>query len=173
MKLNKSLIHLLMPLISLASTLFVPANSHAVAGLLSGSCGMIVNISTWGVPINYGGKGESSSNLLMLINFDSGKISGYSTNVTFGAKSTDSPTYSTYEGGVDFDVNYAYKSDGTINNGFYRLTPRDLNKMPELAVLPVNGGNTFLVIAADNPGATAMTRTPRGGSGGSGVCQKL
>jgi hypothetical protein len=38
----------------------------------------------------------------MLINFDTGQITGYATNVTFGADATALPTYKTDSGGISF-----------------------------------------------------------------------
>jgi len=145
-------------IVLIAGLLTTIKTSKAGTSALTGSCGMIVNVSHWGVPITYGRKDDSSNNLLMLINFDTGKITGYATNVTFGANNSTAPTYSVGSGGVDFN-----QSADTVT-GFYELTPTDLNLLPKFKVLPVNGSNTFLIIAGGqgNPGA-----------GGSGVCQKV
>ena len=145
----KKIFPFLIFILAISGALVTYKSSKAAVSLISGSCGMLVNVSHWGIPIKYGSKDNSSNNLLLLFNFDTGKITGYSTQVTFGTTSSDTPTYST---------------------GFIKLTPRDLNKLPEIIFLPVNGGNTFLVIAADNPGTV---RTPRLGSGANGVCQKI
>ena len=160
----KKIFPFLIFILAISGALVTYKSSKAAASLISGSCGMLFNVSHWGIPIKYGSKDNSSNNLLLLFNFDTGKITGYSTQVTFGTTLSDTPTYSTgFSDGDTFDIS-------GLADGFIKLTPRDLNKLPEIIFLPVNGGNTFLVIAADNPGTV---RTPRPGSGANGVCQKI
>lgn len=119
-----------------------------------------MNVSKWGSPVRYGQVDNSSNNFLLLINFDTGTITGYATHVTFGANATEDPTYAT----LMAPGNFTFTQTPDIANGFFKLTPSNLDQMPEWKVLPVNGGNTFLFIWSGNN---------RTGAGGTGVCQKI
>ena len=136
--------------------------SKAVTGNLTGSCGMLLNVSHWGVSMKSNAADNSTNNFLFLINFDSGQITGYASNVTFGTITNGIPTstgtYTTSAGGIGFS-----QAKDSVS-GFYELTPSDLDRMPVLKVLPVNGGNSFLITAGG---------TNRSGAGGAGVCQKV
>ena len=138
----------------------VPVSSYIAPNKLTGSCGLMMNVSKWGSPVRYGQADPSSNNFLLLINFDSGTISGYATNVTFGSNATESPTYVT---GMA-PGNFTFTQTPDVAAGFYKITPSNLDQMPEWKVLPVNGGNTFLFIWSGNN---------RAGAGGTGVCQKI
>ena len=131
--------------------------SFAQSTKITGSCGMLVNVSKWAQPIVFGQTDSGSNNLLLLVNFDTGVMTGYATNLTFGANSSLQPTYSVGIG----NINFTQSAD--VLNGFYQLTPTDATKMPIFKVLPVNNGNTFLVIAGG---------TDRQGSGATAICQK-
>jgi len=136
--------------------------SKAVTGNLTGSCGMLLNMSHWGVSFTDNANGSTTNNFLFLINFDSGQITGYGSQVAFGTITSGVPTttgtYTTGSGGISF-----LQANDSVT-GFYELTPSNLNQMPILKVLPVNGGNTFLITTAG---------TNRSGAGGTGVCQKV
>jgi len=150
---------LLFALLIFAGSLITVKTSKAVNGNLTGSCGMIVNMSHWGVPVNWGNEDTSTNTFLMLVNFDTGQITGYGSKVTFGSADALAPTtYTTGSGGI------AFTQSPDAVTGFVELTPANLNQMPKLKVLPVNGGNTFLITTA---GAA------RDGAGGSGMCQKV
>jgi hypothetical protein len=131
--------------------------SFAQSIKITGSCGMLVNVSKWAEPIVFGQSDSSSNNFLLLVNFDTGVMTGYATNLTFGANSSVQPTYSVGIG----SINFTQSADAL--NGFYQLTPTDLTKMPIFKVLPVNNGNTFLIITGG---------TDRNGSGATAICQK-
>ena len=160
MKLQKISIALSAACLVIGGALFTTNATRASTGTLTGSCGMIVNISHWGVPVHYGQTDGSSNNLLMLINFDAGTITGYATSVSFGANSSDDPSYTTSRD--PGNITFTQSSDSVT--GLYKLTPTDLTQLPELKVLPVNNGNTYLIIAGG---------TNRTGAGGSGMCQKV
>ena len=119
-----------------------------------------MNVSKWGSPIKYGQVDQTSNHFLLLINFDAGTISGYANHVTFGANASEISTYQTM-GGSSI-LTFTQSSDAIT--GFYKLTPSNLDQMPEWKVLPVNGGNTYLII---------WTGNNRAGAGGTGVCQKI
>ena len=132
--------------------------SYAAPARLTGSCGLIMNISKWGTPIRFGQVDHSSNNFLLLVNFDTGTISGYGTDVVFGANANEDPTYFTGAG------NFTFTQSQDVVSGFYKLIPTNLDQMPEWKILPVNGANTYLFILSGNK---------RAGAGGTGVCQKL
>ena len=131
--------------------------SFAQPTKISGSCGMLVNVSKWAEPIVFGQTDSGSNNLLLLVNFDTGVMTGYATNLTFGANSSVQPTYSVGIG----NINFTQSAD--VLTGFYQLTPTDLTKMPIFKFLPVNNGNTFLAITGG---------TDKNGSGATAICQK-
>lgn len=145
--------------ISLLLIGLTPIKSYGATSKLTGSCGLMMNVSKWGSPIRYGQADHSSNNFLLLINFDAGTITGYGTNITFGSNATEDPTYVT-----SGPAYFTFTQTPDIANGFYKLTPSNLDQMPEWKVLPVNGGNTYLFIWSGNN---------RAGAGGTGVCQKL
>jgi hypothetical protein len=131
--------------------------SFAQSIKITGSCGMLVNVSKWAEPIVYGQSDSGSNNLLLLVNFDTGVMTGYATNLTFGTNSSAQPTYSVGIGSINFT------QSADVLSGFYQLTPTDLTKMPIFKVLPVNNGNTLLIITGG---------TERNGSGATAICQK-
>jgi len=137
-----------------------PINSFGATSKLTGSCGLLMNVSKWGSPIKFGQVDQSSNHFLLLINFDAGTISGYASHVTFGANASEAPTYKTM-GGPSI-LTFTQSTD--VISGFYKLTPSNLDQMPEFNILPVNNGNTYLVI---------WSGTNRAGAGGTGVCQKI
>jgi hypothetical protein len=146
------------------SLLFIAAlsatNSYSTSAKLTGSCGLLINVSKWGSPIKYGQVDQTSNHFLLLINFDAGTISGYANHVTFGANASEISTYQTMG---SYNILTFTQSPDPIA-GFYKLTPSNLDQIPEWKVLPVNGGNTYLLIWSANN---------RAGAGGTGVCQKL
>jgi hypothetical protein len=131
--------------------------SFAQSIKITGTCGMLVNVSKWAEPIVYGQSDSGSNNLLLLVNFDTGVMTGYATNLTFGTNSSAQPTYSVGIGSINFT------QSADVLSGFYQLTPTDLTKMPIFKVLPVNNGNTLLIITGG---------TERNGSGATAICQK-
>lgn len=137
-----------------------PINSFGTTPKLTGSCGLLMNVSKWGSPIKYGQVDQSSNHFLLIINFDAGTVSGYANHVTFGANASEVSTFQTM-GGLSI-LTFTQSPDAI--SGFYKLTPSNLDQMPEWKVLPVNGGNTYLVIWSGNN---------RAGAGGTGVCQKI
>lgn len=134
--------------------------AQSKAAPLSGSCGLLMNVSKWGSPIKYGQVDQSSSHFLLIINFDAGTISGYASNVTFGASASEVPTYQTM-GGQNI---FTFTQSPDAIAGFYKLTPSNLDQMPEFKIVPVNNANTYLTIWSGNH---------RAGAGGTGVCQKI
>jgi hypothetical protein len=121
---------------------------------LTGSCGMIQNYNHFGWNTAITGSSGNGSNGLAYLNFDTKMISGITNNIS------NFNLANTFESQEIFPPSPFTVKAGPISNT-YTISIKTSNGIFNSIIMPVNGGQTYLVISSDS----SVPNT--------GVCQKF
>ena len=151
----------LMALLIIITSLLWIDKSRAASNNLSGSCGFLVQR-------NFGGYGNAqigynfTSNIIGIINFDTNTVDG-TLNQLFNYQQSNSNIVTTSKNSQPIKV-----TPGPFAGSYYvYLSGNETTDKQPIIIVPVNGGNTFLVSQSiplnSNGNDPALT----------GVCQKI
>jgi len=128
--------------------------AQTTANPFTGSCGLIQNYNHFGWNTALSGSSGNGSNGLLYINFDTKTVSGITNNINNFNLSNTSESQDIVQT-IPFSI-----KNGPIATTF-TLSIKTVSGTFSLHIMPVNGGQTFLVISGD-------TSTPN-----TGICQKI
>lgn len=142
------------------SMIFIVKTSKASTSL-SGSCGAMMSLDSVAnlmLTYQYGSQTNESTSVdaMIIIDFDNKKIFINRTKANFESINPNFFGTITYSTNTMTPIDLSI-SDGPLPNSFLLSAP--INTIPNLILLPVNSGNTFLIQAKD--------------SKATGICQKV
>lgn len=133
------------------SLIFVVKTSKASTSL-SGSCGAMMSLDSVAnlmLTYQYGSQTNANTSVdaMIIIDFDKKKIFINRTRANFESINPNFFGTITYSTNTMTPIDLSI-SDGPLPNSFLLSAP--VNTIPNLILLPVNSGNTFLIQAKDN-----------------------